>query len=191
MKFLSLFFLVMLLLFSSCFENLQPSEETELTYIGLAPESAYSYLYRKVLEPRCIGCHDWASDEEELISRIEFADPMKSLLLTAHFQDEKLIQEDKKRIESYIEKVMNTLPGPEPEIDLEYLEQVKSEILIPKCIRCHKWMRKNDKIFRRIIVGDPENSRLYKRVIDNSMPIGAPPLSDEEKQAIYELISGS
>ena len=73
-------------------------------------------------------------------------------------------------------------------IDQDLFLEIKEEILIPKCIKCHRWMKKDHKILRRIKIGYPEQSTLFTRVADNSMPINAEPLSDEEKQAIYDLI---
>lgn len=47
---------------------------------------------------------------------------------------------------------------------------LKSYIMDPSCIRCHSWAGNESSVQQRISPGDPENSVLYQKIKDGSMP---------------------
>jgi mono/diheme cytochrome c family protein len=60
-------------------------------------------------------------------------------------------------------------------------ETIKTTILVPKCLGCHKKMGDEALLISKWVTpGDLENSKLYKSVANGSMPKKADPLSSEE-----------
>jgi rhodanese-related sulfurtransferase len=57
------------------------------------------------------------------------------------------------------------------------------------CTNCHGWASNYDGIMSKIIAGKPEDSILYLKVKDESMPPKDNKLSDSQKQIIYNWIS--
>ncbi len=64
-----------------------------------------------------------------------------------------------------------------------------STVLGPKCIQCHSWAQSEQELLQYVKKGEPEQSKLYQVVENNSMPLGGPILSDIEKVVVYDYIS--
>jgi hypothetical protein len=60
-------------------------------------------------------------------------------------------------------------------------------VLNPSCIRCHAWAADEASVQQRIIAGDPENSILYQKIKDGSMPPSGP-LSTSNLQLVERYI---
>jgi hypothetical protein len=73
-------------------------------------------------------------------------------------------------------------------IETVSLTQLQNDILV-KCIDCHRWARTEAGIMSRVVPGDPDNSRLYLRTKDGSMPEGGPELSTRELEMIRVFIT--
>lgn len=69
-------------------------------------------------------------------------------------------------------------------------EQLRDQVLIPKCLRCHAWVAVEDEVKKRIVPGEPLESALFTLVDNGSMPVGGPPLVDLEKDIIRKYILG-
>ena len=82
-------------------------------------------------------------------------------------------------------------------------EKLKTDLLAPKCLGCHKaWS--NEALFQddnRVLVGDPENSKVYQSVKAGKMPVGkklpdgtrekVPALESSELEVMYQYISSA
>lgn len=100
----------------------------------------------------------------------------------------------------YAEKPVERNPQEKTEEDRENdfptYGELEREILKPRCFECHAGenaeaglnMNSKQSVLQRVIPGKPEESLLYERVADNSMPLGRPPLSPQQKQMIYTWI---
>jgi hypothetical protein len=68
-------------------------------------------------------------------------------------------------------------------------EQIKNEILVPKCLECHKWVRDEARVKRRIVPGIAEQSELFQSVESGEMPEDAAPLSTRELEMLRSYIN--
>lgn len=68
-------------------------------------------------------------------------------------------------------------------------EQIKNEILVPKCLECHKWVRDEARVKRRIVPGKAEDSELFQVVESGEMPEDAAPLSSRELELLRSYIN--
>lgn len=67
-------------------------------------------------------------------------------------------------------------------------DDLKSRILIPHCISCHKKSDTEDGIKNWFIPGQPENSKLYLVIKDGRMPKKADPLPTSELEFVRKYI---
>ena len=86
----------------------------------------------------------------------------------------------------------NTEPPPEDVIVT--FEQLNEKVLTSgRCLTCHgDWPGESEeaKILSRVSDRGYEESPLYKRTADGSMPPGGPPLSDNQLEYIRSFIEG-
>lgn len=68
-------------------------------------------------------------------------------------------------------------------------EQIRNEILVPKCLECHKWVRDEARVKRRIVPGNADESELFQVVESGEMPEDAPPLSSRELELLRSYIN--
>lgn len=82
-------------------------------------------------------------------------------------------------------------------------EKLKSDVLVPKCLGCHKaWS--NEANFQddgRMVIGDPDNSKVFKMVKAGRMPVGkkladgtrekVPALESAELEIMYQYIQNT
>ena len=68
-------------------------------------------------------------------------------------------------------------------------EQIRNEILVPKCLECHKWVRDEARVKRKLVPGNPDDSELFQVVESGEMPEDAPPLSTRELELIRSYIN--
>jgi mono/diheme cytochrome c family protein len=71
----------------------------------------------------------------------------------------------------------------------ELLHQAKEEIFIPKCAKCHTWVRDDFKIIDRVEPGLPDESDLYFLVEIGEMPKKGELLSEDELKLVFDFIS--
>jgi len=65
---------------------------------------------------------------------------------------------------------------------------IKSEIMLPKCSKCHAWSLEESEVLKRIVHGSPEESSLFLQVDTGEMPLGGVELNPSEKRLIYDYI---
>jgi hypothetical protein len=67
---------------------------------------------------------------------------------------------------------------------------LKTQLLIPhRCTQCHGWAMNEKAVRKRIISGDPENSRIYKLVKSGEMPIGSRAVPTKELELLENYIN--
>jgi hypothetical protein len=194
------------LLISSCGQNLGTDEGEEFKVVDLNPAFiTFADINELILGPKCLNCHSWVSNEAEFDKRIIEGDPEKSPLYQQiesgrmPLGGPELTQSEKQLVYNFIankvKKPEETLPDEQDEneediiIEVDLFERVKSEILIPRCLSCHAWANDDDSIKSLYVAGEPNTSKLFQVVESDTMPLFGPPLSDEEKGLIWEMIS--
>jgi len=87
-------------------------------------------------------------------------------------------------------------------LDLEQLrdgevvtfELISKSILADSCVSCHGWAETEEGVSQYVVAGEPEQSKLYTRLVDPSlgtiMPKGAAPLSQQKIDLIRDYILG-
>lgn len=68
-------------------------------------------------------------------------------------------------------------------------EQIKNDILVPRCLECHKWVRDEARVRRKLVPGNAEESELFQVVESGEMPEDAPPLPTRELELIRSYIN--
>ncbi|MBY0517241.1 MAG: hypothetical protein K2P81_10045 [Bacteriovoracaceae bacterium] len=68
-------------------------------------------------------------------------------------------------------------------------ERISREILVPKCLECHKWVSSEARVLRKLVPGDPENSKIFQSVESGDMPEKGPPLSTGELELMRAYIN--
>lgn len=198
---------VLLLSLVSCGKNLGSNEEGSFKLLNFSQgKISFSLLQSSVLAPQCLRCHAWMADEEEVLSRVVPGSPQTSPLFllvqsgAMPVGGPELSDQEKEAISQFIIGLSEPgpptpdptpLPTPSPPAkpyDEELFAQMKSEILMPRCLACHAWINQDEQLFARLSAGDPEGSKLYAFVANNSMPLGGPPLETEDKDLIRDFI---
>ena len=67
--------------------------------------------------------------------------------------------------------------------------RISREILIPKCLECHKKIADESWSLKRLTPGQPEKSKLFLSVESGKMPKDAPPLSTKELELLRGYIN--
>jgi hypothetical protein len=67
-------------------------------------------------------------------------------------------------------------------------KQLQSEILLPKCKKCHKWVKNEQKVIEFVDFNDPLDSDLWWYVETDEMPPKSPALNMHEKELIKAYI---
>lgn len=186
--------------FISCAKNLGTSEAEVFQVIqSLEGGVNFELLHKQVLAPKCLRCHAWMSDEEEVLKRVEPGEPNQSSLYTLvengamPVGGPELSDQEKRIVELYILGLGNsddTDAGdlPTPPVQLVTFEKVKQEIFIPHCIRCHSSFENESGLDRYIDKNDPLNSALLDSVESGFMPLRAPDLSESKIQLLRDYL---
>lgn len=144
----------------------------------------------KTVLSQCIGCHDDMDAEERLLNYITPGEPEKSplFLLTEDgsmpMGGDPLPTDELEIIKDYI---INLRPAADAVVTFT---QLKAEILQPfNCLQCHKKMDTEESLAKWIDKSKPENSKLYLRVKDRSMPKNGRPLNTDEIDKVLNYIT--
>ena len=202
---------------TSCGRTLGSGDETNFQVIKfdlLSSVIDFPTLSKFILRPKCLRCHQGEASTEEGVSQwIEGAEVES----TSFFKEvdsgrmprrgAHLTQEEMSLVIRYIEtRVTPPIEDPPPTLpksdafpipkrwiynSLE-LEDIKKNILNPKCLECHDDILEDDldnqKIMEWMGQGDIANSLLYQYIKDDEMPLDGEPLSKTEKQKIKNFI---
>lgn len=68
--------------------------------------------------------------------------------------------------------------------------EIKKNILEPNCIGCHTQAETEEGLAKWIFPGVPEKSKLFTRIEDGTMPLGASPLSTADLEFVRQYIEG-
>ena len=165
------------------------SPEVPTTTVVVA--GSFEEVKQKILVPHCLKCHEDVDNEKVLMEWITPAKPEESPFYVAIKSGEmpqessRLSADEQALVEKYISSMK---PKAEVEIATTFAE-INTNILAPKCLGCHKKMGDETLLISKWVTpGDPENSRMYKSVVNGSMPKNAERLSDKEIQAIARYI---
>ena len=165
------------------------SPEVPTTTVVVA--GSFEEVKQKILVPHCLKCHEDVDNETVLMEWITPAKPEESPFYVAIKSGEmpqessRLSADEQALVEKYISSMK---PKAEVEIATTFAE-INTNILAPKCLGCHKKMGDETLLISKWVTpGDPENSRMYKSVVNGSMPKNAERLSDKEIQAIARYI---
>jgi mono/diheme cytochrome c family protein len=165
------------------------SPEVPTTAVVVA--GSFEEVKQKILVPHCLKCHQDVANEKVLMEWITPAKPEESPFYLAIKSGEMpqesspLSADEQALVEKYISSMK---PEAEVEIATTFAE-INTNILAPKCLDCHKKMGDETLLISKWVTpGDPENSRMYKSIVNGSMPKKAERLSDKEIQAIARYI---
>jgi len=191
--------LIMTIFLLSCSEQ-GTNESSQFVKINLDKIEVIdlALLKKQTLLPKCISCHSWINDDSEIMNRVVSGDPESSPLYlrtrdgTMPFGGPPLIEEEVTLIYKFIkdlsvEKPIVDVPSVKPSPGIS-LNHIRENILNKKCIFCHRWMNSEDEINKRLVAGRPEESSLYIRTFDGSMPLGGQRLGEDELEQIYQYI---
>jgi mono/diheme cytochrome c family protein len=154
---------------------------------------SFEEVKQKILVPHCLKCHEDVDNEKALMAWITPAKPDESPFYVAIKsgempQDGSPLSEDELLL---VEKYIASMKPVQIEIETPSVSfaDINSNILVPKCLGCHKKMGDEALLISKWVTpGDPENSKMYKSVLNGSMPKKAERLSDEEIAAIASYI---
>ncbi len=82
----------------------------------------------------------------------------------------------------------NTTTPASPTSEIVTFEQLKNDLLLGKCLRCHAWVKSEDEVLKRVVPGEPNSSELFMQVDSGNMPIGGPVLSSDELDLVFNYI---
>jgi hypothetical protein len=204
--------MIMALNFISCAKDLGTSEAEVFTIIqNLEDGVTFEQLQKQILAPKCLRCHAWVSDEEEVLKRVVPGEPKQSSLYTLvengamPVGGPELSDGEKKIVELYITGLAHNNQDDNqdddagddntdddtpdtPPVQLVTFEKLKKDIFIPHCIRCHSSFENESGLDRYIDQNDPLNSVLLKSVETGFMPMRAPDLKEAEIQLIRDYL---
>ena len=193
------YILVMTLLLISCSEQ-GTNESAQFSRINFDKISVIdlALIKKQTLFPKCLGCHSWVNDDSEIMKRVTKGDPENSSLYlrtndgSMPFGGPPLIKDEVTLIYKFIKGfALNAPKVDDPSVVTQpaiSLNDIRENILNKKCIFCHSWMNSDEEISKRLVSGHPEESPLYMRTLDGSMPLSGQRLSEAELNQIYQFI---
>lgn len=140
-------------------------------------------LSANILETKCVSCHKNFAIEENMLKYIDGNNPDTSILFqvvkdgSMPKRARPLTTVELEMVRMYIEKV--------EVIRNVSFEELRTQILEPKCLSCHK--KSGDEQFvmdRWVDKKSPFSSSLYKATKSGRMPKNSEPLSVEEMKLI-------
>jgi hypothetical protein len=72
--------------------------------------------------------------------------------------------------------------------ELVNFEILKTKIIVPHCLDCHKKYVNEERILRDIVPGKPDDSLFFLVLKDGSMPEESPPLNTQELEIVQNYI---
>lgn len=175
--------------------------------IGDDDKVSFALLKQNILEPMCLRCHAWVLDEAKVDTRIVPGDPDGSSLFrlvengSMPVGGPALTLDQLDIVRRYIIAKgsagggdIRPAPTPVPSDDDDVIvvaptyEEINEKIIAPKCIRCHGDMATEEGLRDYYEPGRSNQSLLYERVADGSMPRRGPPLTEDELLLVRRFI---
>lgn len=201
------FILILSLILTSCAKDLGTAESEVFQIIENLEEGVtFEQLQKQILAPKCLRCHAWVSDEEEVLKRVVPGEPNSSSLYllvengSMPVGGPELSALEKDFVATYISGLGKTVPDnpddpvdpddqdPTPPVQLVTFEEVKTTILVPHCIACHRGFEQESGLDRYIDKDQPFNSTLLSSVESGFMPLRAPDLSEAKVQLLRDYL---
>ena len=178
---------------SACGAKLGSGESSEFLILsGQTGAVTFETLKASFIEAKCASCHAWSLNEEEVKKRIEPGSPETSSFYTLMENGQMPVggtpisPAQLKLTREYI--ISLAAPAPQPTEPIITFEDIKTTILVPKCLACHRWADNEQKVAFRIVPGEPDMSSLYLSVESGRMPMRSAPLSADELKKIKDYI---
>ena len=152
---------------------------------------SFEEIKQKILVPHCLKCHEDVDNEKALMGWITPTKPEESPFYVSIKsgdmpQDGSPLSEEELLL---VEKYITSMKPNQVEVPATSFAEIKANILAPKCLECHRKMGDEAVLISKWVTpGNPENSKMYKSVLNGSMPKRADRLSDEEIAAIKSYI---
>lgn len=175
--------------------------------IGDDDKVSFALLKQNILEPMCLRCHAWVLDEAKVDTRIVPGEPDSSSLFrlvengSMPVGGPALTLDQLDIVRRYIIAKgsagggdIRPAPTPVPGDDDDVIvvvptyAEVNEKIIAPKCIRCHNDMATEEGLRDYYEPGRSNQSLLYERVADGSMPRRGPPLTEDELLLVRRFI---
>lgn len=152
-----------------------------------APEfekaNSFQSLTTNILETKCVSCHKNFKIEENLLPYINENDPDSSKLYEV-VKNGSMPKKAPPLTSLELEMVRNYISNVEVIKNVSF-DQLKKEIIEPKCLSCHK--KSGDEAFiteKWVNKKSLFESKLYTTTLNGSMPKKSVPLSKEEMKLI-------
>jgi len=161
----------------------------------------YSDLKAQILSPNCFSCHSDVQTEAGLSKWVTPGNPEQSLLFT-RVEDgtmpknaRPLTTQQLEIIRNYINQLVvtptpvpNPSPSPVPVPGAVTFAQISSQVLVPyNCARCHS-VGTEAQITKWINTTSPDNSLLYTRVKDGTMPQGGSTVTAAKQALLLQYV---
>ncbi len=202
--------------------------------VGENDPVTFAMLKQSILEPMCLRCHSWVSDEAKVDTRIVPGNPDGSSLFrivesgSMPVGGPALTLDQLDIVRRYIadkgkdqgtgggDVTPNPNPNPNPnpgddngnddddddnddddDIDngngdvivvAPTYQEINEKLIAPKCLRCHSDMGSEQGLRDYYVPGRSNQSLLYERVADGSMPRRGPPLTEDELLLVRRFI---
>lgn len=218
--------IIMMVGVSSCIETGSNEGSTfrEIIPVVIDPNQQVSFemLKTSILEPMCLRCHGWVSDQARVDSRITAGNPDSSALFrivengSMPVGGPALTLDQLDVVRRYITGKSGGGQNPppagggndngddnddgdddddddsvvivEPTPGAVTFSELHTQVLAPKCVRCHGGMNTAEGLSEYIVAGNAESSLLYEVVLDGSMPRRSAPLNEEELLLVKNYI---
>ncbi len=145
--------------------------------MAIQGEVSFQNLKTSIIETKCLSCHSDFAEEKNLLPYIDGNDPDKSKLFEV-VKDGSMPIDAPQLTSIELEMVRSYITS----IEIGPFQKLKNEVLVPKCLGCHKKM------------GDEENlkkwgSKLLLRTQDGTMPKNGTPLNAKEMKLIRDYLN--
>lgn len=153
----------------------------------VAVKNDFTRLKDGFFTDKCIVCHSGMKEEAGLKKSITPGEPEKSkiykIILSGKMPKNyaPITSAELALVHDYI----TDLGTSEPKVSFE---QLQTEVLGPKCIKCHKGMKEEAGIQWGVVPGKPDESKIYKAMANGSMPKQISPVTESELQLLYNYI---
>ena len=159
-------------------------------------EISFDVFKNQILIPHnCIICHSDFENFQGVSPYLKPAFPEESILYElvktgAMPKDLPMLSDsDLELVRHYILNLPIEIPTPIPNPEISF-DHLKTRIIIPHCLSCHRKWESFEAIDKYIENKDPEASAFYKLVENGKMPKGRPKLSIEDQEFIRDYILG-
>lgn len=143
----------------------------------------------------CQNCHGWVNDDAQILARMGRGNPEDSSIYQ-RVKDGTMPKGGPAFTTAELETTrafvvaLNTATVPTPPVEVTAFASLKEMLFAPKCVTCHKGLADETRIPPQWLTpGDPEKSKLYLAVKNNSMPKWYDQVTAAELSLVHDYIS--